>query len=108
VAVHPEANNIFGAVIDDTLGDEVRVTVIAAGFDGGEPVVKKAGYRSNFVDATVPVAAAAGSGVTAVESDVPDWGGDTVEVTQEPYPAAQHDPVFESDDDDLDIPDFLK
>ena len=33
----PEANIIFGAVIDDTLGDEVRVTVIAAGFDGGEP-----------------------------------------------------------------------
>ena len=36
-AAHPEANIIFGTVIDDTLGDEVRVTVIAAGFDGGEP-----------------------------------------------------------------------
>ena len=35
-AAHPDANIIFGAVIDDTLGDEVRVTVIAAGFDGGE------------------------------------------------------------------------
>ena len=34
-AAHPEANIIFGAVIDDALGDEVRVTVIAAGFDGG-------------------------------------------------------------------------
>lgn len=32
-AAHPEANIIFGAVIDDNLGDEVRVTVIAAGFD---------------------------------------------------------------------------
>jgi cell division GTPase FtsZ len=42
-AVHPEANIIFGAVIDDTLGDEVRVTVIAAGFDGGEPVDEEAG-----------------------------------------------------------------
>jgi cell division protein FtsZ len=31
----PEANIIFGAVIDDALGDEVRVTVIAAGFDEG-------------------------------------------------------------------------
>src|SRR5699024_9000979 len=31
--VHEEANIIFGTVIDDTLGDEVRVTVIAAGFD---------------------------------------------------------------------------
>ena len=34
-AVHPDAKIIFGAVIDDALGDEVRVTVIAAGFDGG-------------------------------------------------------------------------
>jgi cell division protein FtsZ len=33
-AAHDEANIIFGAVIDDALGDEVRVTVIAAGFDG--------------------------------------------------------------------------
>ncbi|WP_022916938.1 cell division protein FtsZ [Ruania albidiflava] len=36
-AAHPEANIIFGAVIDDALGDEVRVTVIAAGFDSGAP-----------------------------------------------------------------------
>ncbi|AEI12493.1 cell division protein FtsZ [Cellulomonas gilvus] len=40
-AAHPEANIIFGAVIDDALGDEVRVTVIAAGFDGGSPVVRR-------------------------------------------------------------------
>jgi len=32
-AAHADANVIFGAVVDDTLGDEVRVTVIAAGFD---------------------------------------------------------------------------
>lgn len=31
--VHPEANIIFGNVIDDALGDEIRVTIIAAGFD---------------------------------------------------------------------------
>jgi len=41
-AAHPEANIIFGTVIDDSLGDEVRVTVIAAGFDasgaGRKPV----------------------------------------------------------------------
>lgn len=36
-AVHPDANIIFGATIDDALGDEVRVTVIAAGFEGGRP-----------------------------------------------------------------------
>ncbi len=32
-AGHPDANIIFGTVIDDSLGDEVRITVIAAGFD---------------------------------------------------------------------------
>ena len=40
-AAHPEANVIFGTVIDDALGDEVRVTVIAAGFDGGEPTPRE-------------------------------------------------------------------
>ncbi|HWF81440.1 MAG TPA: cell division protein FtsZ [Streptosporangiaceae bacterium] len=34
----PDANIIFGAVIDDALGDEVRVTVIAAGFDEAQNV----------------------------------------------------------------------
>lgn len=41
-AAHQDANIIFGTVIDDSLGDEVRVTVIAAGFDAGpgrKPVV---------------------------------------------------------------------
>ncbi|WP_328462964.1 cell division protein FtsZ [Streptomyces sp. NBC_00448] len=46
-AAHPEANIIFGAVIDDALGDEVRVTVIAAGFDGGQPPTK--GSREKLV-----------------------------------------------------------
>jgi cell division protein FtsZ len=41
-AAHPDANIIFGAVIDDALGDEVRVTVIAAGFDSGAPHHRKA------------------------------------------------------------------
>ncbi|WP_193104247.1 cell division protein FtsZ [Brachybacterium sp. FME24] len=36
-AAHPDANIIFGSVIDDALGDEVRVTVIAAGFESGGP-----------------------------------------------------------------------
>ncbi|MCD2196454.1 cell division protein FtsZ [Actinomycetospora endophytica] len=50
-AAHPDANIIFGTVIDDSLGDEVRVTVIAAGFDSGSPTQTR----------TVP-AAALGSG----------------------------------------------
>jgi len=35
-AAHPDANIIFGQVVDDSMGDEVRVTVIAAGFDRWE------------------------------------------------------------------------
>src|ERR1700748_3528294 len=57
-----DANIIFGAVIDDALGDEVRVTVIAAGFDEQQPsrsvtvtAVPAAGGRS-------PAAPLAGSG----------------------------------------------
>jgi cell division protein FtsZ len=36
-AAHADAKIIFGTTIDDALGDEVRITVIAAGFDGGAP-----------------------------------------------------------------------
>jgi cell division protein FtsZ len=35
-SAHPDANIIFGAAIDESLGDRVRVTVIAAGFEGRE------------------------------------------------------------------------
>jgi cell division protein FtsZ len=35
-AAHEECNVIFGAVIDDTMGDQLRVTVIATGFDGNQ------------------------------------------------------------------------
>ncbi|GAA0942464.1 cell division protein FtsZ [Nonomuraea longicatena] len=42
MAAAPDANIIFGTVIDDALGDEVRVTVIAAGFDDVSPVEKAA------------------------------------------------------------------
>ncbi|WP_422117028.1 cell division protein FtsZ [Brachybacterium sp. UNK5269] len=40
-AAHPDANIIFGSVIDDALGDEVRVTVIAAGFEAGGPTTRQ-------------------------------------------------------------------
>jgi cell division protein FtsZ len=95
-AVHPEANIIFGAVIDDTLGDEVRVTVIAAGFDGGEPTTKSRDTRrSSFVGAGAPVKeSAAESGGGSGESAHP--------VT------APIDHAFDDDGDDLDVPDFLK
>ncbi|MFE1169013.1 cell division protein FtsZ [Nocardiopsis sp. NPDC058789] len=55
----PEANIIFGAVIDDALGDEVRVTVIAAGFD--EPEVSGSVTRERQpVDPPEAVAPTAG------------------------------------------------
>jgi cell division protein FtsZ len=44
-AAHPDANIIFGAVIDDALGDEVRLTVIAAGFDRFEGEQRGGGGR---------------------------------------------------------------
>ena len=40
-AVDPNANIIFGAGIDDGLQDVVRITVIATGFEGGRPVLRK-------------------------------------------------------------------
>ena len=79
-AAHPEANIIFGAVIDDTLGDEVRVTVSAAGFEGGEPPIRKVAAPVRSTDAT---------------GDIP--------AVQQPKAA-----VFADSDDDLDVPDFLR
>ena len=80
-AAHPDANIIFGAGIDDTLGDEVRVTVIAAGFDGGEPSAKKVSAKDAGTSAS-PVFGQGGQKPKAVS--------------------------FDAIDDDLDIPDFLK
>jgi len=86
-AAHPDANIIFGAVIDDTLGDEVRVTVIAAGFDGGEPPAKKVSARVDAVGST----------------------GEIPSVQAPVRPVAQpRSVIFEDSDDDLDVPDFLK
>ncbi|NYE20640.1 cell division protein FtsZ [Microbacterium immunditiarum] len=103
-AAHPEANIIFGTVIDDTLGDEVRVTVIAAGFDGGEPSTRIepiSSLRSTPVTAppVLPSVAPEEAAMSrATESSEPVSVG--ASITSEP----SHD----SFDDDLDIPDFLK
>jgi cell division protein FtsZ len=101
-AVHPEANIIFGAVIDDTLGDEVRVTVIAAGFDGGEPSVRPTtSRRENFVPLDTPVPVGAGNATGAVEPQ--GWAAEPETPLGAPLGRADFD-----DDDDLDIPEFLK
>jgi cell division protein FtsZ len=59
-AAHPEANIIFGTVIDDSLGDEVRVTVIAAGFDSGVPTHKKLDPRGAVASRSTTASASAG------------------------------------------------
>ena len=53
---HPNVNLIFGAVIDENIGDEVRVTVIATGFDGTEVRPRAArATASESVEFQVPV-----------------------------------------------------
>jgi cell division protein FtsZ len=56
---HPDANIIFGAVIDDSMGDEVRVTVIAAGFERWEeaagPTTKAGDLASTIFSTPEPV-----------------------------------------------------
>jgi cell division protein FtsZ len=103
-AVHPEANIIFGAVIDDTLGDEVRVTVIAAGFDGGEPQARvvQAPRRENFVPADAPVTIGAGAATGAL--DTHGWSAEP----ENPLGAPLDRGDFDEDDDNLDVPEFLK
>jgi len=101
-AVHPDANIIFGAVIDDALGDEVRVTVIAAGFDGGEPKLRDASQPALRPPAeTVPRPATAESFLDPDPFlDQPRDGAGNVTV-----PA---DPLTTEYGDDLDVPDFLR
>ncbi len=94
-AAHPEANIIFGAVIDDSLGDEVKVTVIAAGFDKFEAPVEQGGafLRTNEAGDDAPAP-------QAVEEDEPD------EVfTPELIDRAD---AARDEDDELDVPSFLR
>jgi cell division protein FtsZ len=77
-AAHPEANIIFGTVIDDSLGDEVRVTVIAAGFEAGGPTHKKLetqayGTRSGGVVAS----GVSGTTATSQNGHSPNGSGHT-------------------------------
>lgn len=52
---HPDANIIFGAVIDDSMGEEVRVTVIAAGFERWEGRASSSGSSLGLSDTPDPV-----------------------------------------------------
>lgn len=97
-AVHPDANIIFGAVIDDSLGDEVRVTVIAAGFDENPKA------RSTVpVDGDVNAPSdSAGSAPQAEESWLLPEEQDPISETGS---TLSHDADTDSE---LDVPDFLR
>jgi len=108
-AAHPEANIIFGAIIDDALGDEVRVTVIAAGFDGGAPKHKPVEQQRREQGAERPAA------------PLPPAGSTTPTVTSRYGPPASTGVRGGSGttngghvrrpvelDEELDVPDFLK
>jgi cell division protein FtsZ len=84
---HPDANIIFGAVIDDNMGDEVRVTVIAAGFERWEE-----GTGANRGER--PAA--------SIFSDAPE----TVDIFSDN--AASTEDEFDLGDDDFDVPSFLR
>lgn len=99
-AAHPEANIIFGTVIDDTLGDEVRVTVIAAGFDGGEPSLRlDPMVVSRPSTAPLPDVALDEETESKPEPVKP-------EPVQQRVATTSIEPAFA--DDDIDIPEFLK
>ncbi|MFI5425966.1 cell division protein FtsZ [Aeromicrobium sp. UC242_57] len=119
-AVHPEANIIFGAVIDDALGDEVRVTVIAAGFDGGEPMLRDATRPALLRDGQAPAAASAAPTPAAPPAAAPPTA--TTYLPPDPFLDGQNpppedgagnstipaEPLPTTYGDDLDVPDFLR
>jgi cell division protein FtsZ len=100
-SAHPEANIIFGTVIDDALGDEVRITVIAAGFEGGIP--KRL---------SVPVinAATLGGNADPVPQNDPIAVALDMAAGDEMSSAPRRRIKFEElvAEDDIDIPDFMK
>jgi cell division protein FtsZ len=104
-AAHPDANIIFGAVIDDALADEVRVTVIAAGFDR-EPTARE--FRPPMV--TQRRGALREETEEEEEIPVPSLLQDSEEEDElfQPTPAPAGVRSFDEGEDDLDIPDFLK
>jgi len=93
---HPDANIIYGTVIDDALGDEVRVTVIAAGFDGGAP--KK--MTMPVIDSTT---------VSGNANPIPSNDPLAVALdTQEEKPRRRITFQELVSEDEIDIPDFMK
>ncbi|MGQ4600475.1 cell division protein FtsZ [Nocardia sp. R6R-6] len=133
-AAHIEANIIFGTVIDDSLGDEVRVTVIAAGFDGGGPARRtfevtnrgggisparagEVGHRSvgeiaaRGTDSSVSTSGSSVSGRAAVpgyrETERPRTSAEPTAANTPRSPITPPDGDGD-DDDDVDVPIFMR
>jgi cell division protein FtsZ len=119
-AAHEDANIIFGTVIDDALGDEVRVTVIAAGFEGGQPPRRQPGINRaadsrggangggrppQAPPAQTQAPAPSYESVRPVPAATPSGASAGPAVAPRP---AQLRPPSPPADDDLDVPDFLK
>ena len=112
-AAHPEANIIFGTVIDDSLGDEVRVTVIAAGFDPNS-----ASRKAIIIgDATTSSSSASTAGTT--HTIAPAAAGQLSSPVFEPIetrePVSVSAPMYTNgssaygdDDDDVDVLPFMR
>ncbi len=120
---HPDVNMIFGAVIDPNMGDEIRITVIATGFE-------RAGIPRRMIDRPAannigrlisehqrPVAAAAPVPSRPVERESVTVNSTPAPVVPTPAPvqtppaAAPHTPEFKPQtnyQEDLDIPTFLR
>jgi cell division protein FtsZ len=100
-AADPDANIIFGAVIDDSLGDEVKVTVIAAGFDKETPLEQQGQFVQRSPEPSPPSM-----------SLIDDEDDDEDEVFRaDPPRRAGSERVFvdaSDDGDDLDVPSFLR
>ncbi|MEI8119490.1 MAG: cell division protein FtsZ [Actinomycetes bacterium] len=96
-AVHPNAKFIFGTTIDDALGDEVRITVVAAGFEGGEP--RKV---------VTPVIDAATLG--GVANPIPSNDPISVALDLDAESTPRRRVTFEElvAEDEIDVPDFMK
>jgi cell division protein FtsZ len=124
-AAHEDANIIFGTVIDDALGDEVRVTVIAAGFEGGQPPRRQPGIsrsadlrqgggrpagppQSAPAPAPVPQSAPAPVAAPTGNGNAPGGGSPAPSRPAPQQPQFTPRPSRPADDDDLDIPDFMK
>ena len=111
---HPDANIIFGAVIDDALGEEIRVTVIAAGFDKSLTAPTASRFAESRLSRLLeepetlaviePVPAVS---VTVDDDDVLPMPSILVEEEDEIFKPEKEGVAFDAEED-LDIPDFLK